>query len=114
MTDPNLKVIELDMTCKTKNNKTDCGVFAMRYMETYMGQTDRSYKTGFPKEGLPQDVMLDRIRSRYAHTILMSEINLKRNEIFECAKAYNKEPKETKHEDSVKACIIIANRLKNP
>jgi len=34
----NLEIILLDMPWKTNKNKTDCGVFVMRHMETYKGE----------------------------------------------------------------------------
>lgn len=56
----NEKVIpkRLEMAWRTVENKCDCGIFAMRYMETYAGQPISKWKPGFPKEGLPQENML--------------------------------------------------------
>ena len=113
MADPNLPVILLNMTSKTKENKNDCGIFAMRHLETYMGQPDGSYKSGFPKEGPTQIAMLEKVRSRYAYSILMSDINLKKNDILEYAKAYNKNPTEKRDQDAYNAFLVIKERLKN-
>ncbi|CAH1424021.1 unnamed protein product [Lactuca virosa] len=67
--DPDIKPQIPHLLCKTKDNKTNCGVFVMRYMETYMGETD--YKTGFPKEGT-QDALLDWVRTKYAYALISS------------------------------------------
>ncbi|CAH1415947.1 unnamed protein product [Lactuca virosa] len=98
------------MICKTKNNKRDCGVFVMRYMETYIGPTD--YKTGFPKEGA-EDELLDWVRTRYAYALINSKINFLKDDIMELAHEYNKQAKEKRESDQRKACAEIHKRLKD-
>lgn len=113
MSNPNLTINLLDMPWKTKNNKTDCGIFAMRHMETFKGQTDGKYSCGFPKEGGSQDVMLDRVRSKYAHRLIMSDINIMKNDILNLARDYSKVPKSKRNQDLQDASQIIQQRLQN-
>ncbi|CAH1416455.1 unnamed protein product [Lactuca virosa] len=108
--DPNIKPQIPHLICKTKDNKIDCGVFVMRYMETYMGET--KYKTGFPKEGT-QDALLDWVRTKYAYALINSEINLMKDDIMELAHEYNKQNKEKRESDQRKACAEIHKRLKD-
>ena len=111
MADPQIPVILQNMTWKTKKNKTDCGVFAMRHMETYMGEPDGSYKCGIVKEGLPQEMMLEKMRSKYVWSLLMSDLNVKREEIMEHAKTYSQLPEEQRKKHAFDACMIIRERL---
>lgn len=114
MKDPNLQINLLKMTCKTRNNKTDCGVFTMRYMETYQGQPDGVYKTGLPKENGYQDVLLERLRKKYAHRLIMSDINILKDEILEKARQYHKNTdKESRLKDAHNAAFAIKERLKD-
>jgi len=59
----------------TNNNHVDCGIFAMRHMECYMGQPDENWSCDLPNESGEQVVMLRRLRHRYASKILSHEMN---------------------------------------
>ncbi|KVI06841.1 Peptidase C48, SUMO/Sentrin/Ubl1, partial [Cynara cardunculus var. scolymus] len=41
----------VDMDWRTKKNFVDCGVFAMRHMETFFGSKSKDWKCGLVKEG---------------------------------------------------------------
>nr|KAJ0228453.1 hypothetical protein LSAT_V11C100010090 [Lactuca sativa] len=78
MADKNLTPIRLIMPWRTVYNKKDCGVFAMRHMESYFGEKGSKWKCGLPKEGTSQEKILEKLRMKYTTTILTSEINTKR------------------------------------
>ena len=61
----------------TNNNHVDCGIFAMRHMECYMGQPDENWSCDLPIESGEQVVKLRRLRHRYAAKILSHEMNEK-------------------------------------
>ncbi|GJX71363.1 hypothetical protein Tco_0308534 [Tanacetum coccineum] len=44
-----LKYVRL--TCQTNSKAANCGVYAMRHMETYMGNTKEKYECGLDVEG---------------------------------------------------------------
>ncbi|KAI3704203.1 hypothetical protein L1987_74418 [Smallanthus sonchifolius] len=58
---------------ETKNNFTDCGVFVMRHMETYMGYYDGKWDCGFPKVEKKIKSKITLLRKKYAVRILTCE-----------------------------------------
>ncbi|KAL4564718.1 hypothetical protein LXL04_028786 [Taraxacum kok-saghyz] len=63
---------------RTIYNKYDCGVFTMRHMETYFGESAASkWKPGFTKEGNFQNKLLEKLREKYAATLLLWRMNTK-------------------------------------
>ncbi|CAH1431616.1 unnamed protein product [Lactuca virosa] len=70
------------LTWSTVNNTTDCGIFTMRHMETFMGGNIRDFKTGFKSESLAQDNQLSRLRVIYLCKILNSDYNLLKDSIL--------------------------------
>nr|KAJ0216721.1 hypothetical protein LSAT_V11C300121420 [Lactuca sativa] len=61
-----IKPQRLEMSWRTVKNKVDCGVFAMRHMETYMGQPLSKWKPGLHKESAVQQTTLEKLRQKYA------------------------------------------------
>ena len=75
MTSEELSPRRLKMPWRTTLNNVDCGFFTMRHMETYFGESSASkWKAGFTKEGLYQQKLLDRLREKYAATMLLSRM----------------------------------------
>ena len=72
----------LNMHWRTKENVTDCGVFTMRHMETYMGGGAHGWLTGLAQESPVQDRKLFDLRKKYVTKMLLSENN-KRKEFVE-------------------------------
>ncbi|CAI9278963.1 unnamed protein product [Lactuca saligna] len=64
------------LSWSTVNNNTDCGIFTMRHMETFMGGNIRDFKTGCKSESLAQDNQLSRLRVIYLCKIINSDYNL--------------------------------------
>lgn len=46
----NVEITRLQMKWRTTNNSIDCGIFAMRHMETYKGNGVRSWDSKFAPE----------------------------------------------------------------
>ncbi|CAI9285150.1 unnamed protein product [Lactuca saligna] len=80
----------LEMSWRTVKNKVDCGVFAMRHMETYMGQPLSKWKPGLHKESAVQQTTLEKLRQRYAHIMLTSEINMLKAKVLDLVEKYKK------------------------
>ncbi|WOG82013.1 hypothetical protein DCAR_0101172 [Daucus carota subsp. sativus] len=70
----NLKPSYLVMPWQTIQNDTDCGLFLMRHMETYMGDA-KTWTSDLKPENYGQTTQLDKIRAKYCHAILASPLN---------------------------------------
>ncbi|KAJ9555072.1 hypothetical protein OSB04_009686 [Centaurea solstitialis] len=66
----------MEIKWRTRNNYTDCGVFCMRHMETYMGGGSRGWYTGFTAEGPGQKKQIENLRIKYCTKILLSDQNI--------------------------------------
>nr|KAJ0195054.1 hypothetical protein LSAT_V11C700375380 [Lactuca sativa] len=82
--------VRLTMPWRKIYNKVDSGVFAMRHMESYFGEKGSKWKCGLPKEGGSQEKIMEKLRMKYAATILTSEINTKRDDVLKAAYEYQK------------------------
>lgn len=68
----NQPIKRLALPWRDEENKVDCGVFAMRHMETYMGQRVCDWKIGL--SGLAAKA-IQNLRIKYVNTLLVSEAN---------------------------------------
>ncbi|KAL3644388.1 hypothetical protein CASFOL_012320 [Castilleja foliolosa] len=75
----------LKMHWRDENNRVDCGVYAMRHIETYMGGSLKSWRCGLSKNN-PR--MMKYLRVRYTAALLGSEINTHRDRVVAEAKKY--------------------------
>lgn len=66
----------------TKYNVIDCGVFAMRHMETYLFGGEYDDLCGLRREGKEQQQQLDGLRKKYAAKMLLNDLN-KKKAVFE-------------------------------
>lgn len=73
------------MISRTKKNKVDCGVFTMRHMETYMGEKDGKWNSGFGKEKCAKKVTLNFLRCKQAAKLILFETNEIASKILELA-----------------------------
>lgn len=71
-----VEVIREDFQWQSDKRPKDSGVFLMRHMEAYMGGLLSKWSCGLEKEGKKQNNMLDRLRKRYAATLMLSECNI--------------------------------------
>ncbi|XP_056698038.1 uncharacterized protein [Spinacia oleracea] len=71
------EIVLLEMPWKNRTNKTDCGVYAMRHMETYKG--NQTWNCGFKNTDEDKDFIC-KLRMRYGTEILLSVLN-KRHEL---------------------------------
>nr|GMD60403.1 uncharacterized protein LOC109155335 [Ipomoea batatas] len=83
----------LRMSWRDNNNKVDCGVFAMRHMETYMGKGTKGWDCGLEKENKEQ---LNNTRVKYLAGIVNSPINEFREDCMEDARQFKKASKAKK------------------
>ncbi|KAK1401976.1 hypothetical protein POM88_001581 [Heracleum sosnowskyi] len=85
-----LKPSYLSMPWQTKSNSADCGIFVMRHMETYKGDT-KNWETELRNEGFGQYKQIIKLRSKYNNAIMSSNINERKDEIMaEAQKLFKK------------------------
>ncbi|MFS8024994.1 hypothetical protein Hanom_Chr16g01469831 [Helianthus anomalus] len=71
------EIFRQKMDWRTTSNVVDCGIFAMRHMETYMGVI-ADWRSGFVKEDAPnqlQQRQLNEMRAKYVVKILLHSEN---------------------------------------
>ncbi|CAI9285881.1 unnamed protein product [Lactuca saligna] len=107
-----IKPQRLEMSWRTVKNKVDCGVFAMRHMETYMGKPLSKWKPGLHKESAVQQTILEKLRQRYAYIMLTSEINMLKAKVLDLAEKYQKVEFKVRTDHAYKAMQTIQKRLK--
>ncbi|KAL8232115.1 hypothetical protein R6Q57_001893 [Mikania cordata] len=95
----NLKPKKLEMPWQTENNFVDCGIFAMRHMETYKAKEMKEWKEdcGILEEssGKQHDQLLD-LRLKYLSKILLSDINILYDEVTKEVKKFEELDEEVK------------------
>ncbi|PWA52673.1 hypothetical protein CTI12_AA451070 [Artemisia annua] len=84
----NYKVANVKMPWQTNNNYVDCGIFAMRHMETYLGNKD--FDAGFVKEGKEQKKHIEDLRKKYLTKILLSDQNENRHVVESDVEEYQR------------------------
>lgn len=99
------------MTWKTSNNWNDCAIFAIRHMETYKGGGLVQWKTGFKMEGAEQLEQLRKLRRRYCMKILMSEVNVMKNDISNHVIRYLTMPDAQRRSMYQNAMMKLSERL---
>ena len=83
----------------------------MRNMEVYKGETEQHYNNGIPVESNHQKDLLSSMRSKYLHTILLSHINLQKEQVLEKAWKYAQlGPKKIEYDRKL-ADLAIDTRL---
>nr|GMD48528.1 uncharacterized protein LOC109149952 [Ipomoea batatas] len=75
----NFKPTRMRMSWRDTTNKVDCAIYAMRHMETYMGEVSHTWDCGLEKGNR---VQLRKLRQKYMHDILMSDLNSHRGLII--------------------------------
>ncbi|KAL4561566.1 hypothetical protein LXL04_033735 [Taraxacum kok-saghyz] len=91
----NVEPQRLKMNWRTRGNYNDCGVFCMRHMETYMGDSSGNWSCGLHKESAKQQQEIDYLRLKYLTNILLSGINQLRDKIIaQTEKFAKKSPQE--------------------
>ncbi|KAD1982854.1 hypothetical protein E3N88_42070 [Mikania micrantha] len=95
----NLKPKKLEMPWQTEKNFVNCGIFALRHMETYMGKEMKEWKKdrGILEEssGKQHDQLLD-LRYKYLSKILLSDINILHDEVTKEVKKFEELDEEVK------------------
>ncbi|KAJ0554463.1 putative Ulp1 protease family catalytic domain, papain-like cysteine peptidase superfamily [Helianthus annuus] len=69
----------------TRENFTDCGIFAMRHMEAYFGSS-KPLNCGFNNKESEQQEQIKNLRMKYAAKILLSDANLLKRKVIEDAR----------------------------
>nr|GEX83511.1 hypothetical protein [Tanacetum cinerariifolium] len=100
------KIKRMKISWRTTRNSTDCGVFTMLHMESYIG-AEGEWKCGRAKESKKQNEQLNSPRSKFAAKIILSEFNLLMEKFMQLVQAF-----EQKTEEERKKTIddAIANR----
>ncbi|GKB45616.1 hypothetical protein Tco_0896369 [Tanacetum coccineum] len=80
----------LKLKWKTKANVKDCGIFTMLHMESYMGQTAKTWDCGLVAESKQQCDMLRQLRFKFATKILLHEINVHAQKMIRYAEEFDK------------------------
>ena len=102
------RVYNLKMSWQTKNNYVDCGIFAMRHMETYSGNKD--FDAGFLPEGKEQNKQIEDLRKKYLTKILLSEHNQNRQVVEKEIEEYQRLSLRDKRLLQNNSAKTIANR----
>ncbi|KAL8256283.1 hypothetical protein R6Q59_031350 [Mikania micrantha] len=86
----------LSMPWRTLNNSVDCGVFAMRHMETFKGTSVKEWKCGLTVESDEQQRQLNDLRIKYLAKILLSDISIHKSQVVSEMRAYVNLPNDVK------------------
>lgn len=73
----NMPIQRMKLPWRDVDNKVDCGVYAMRHMETYMGQRLKEWKIGLDVNA---GKTLQELRVKYCKVLLTSAANYQRRE----------------------------------
>ena len=99
---------------RTVDNKVDCGIFTMRRMESYFGEAAMSkWKMGLGKETPSQGKDLENLRKKYASTILLSELNTKRDNVLDRAREYQKVDPVIRRKHADESRFLVEDRVNN-
>uniref|UniRef100_A0A803N3I1 Ubiquitin-like protease family profile domain-containing protein n=1 Tax=Chenopodium quinoa TaxID=63459 RepID=A0A803N3I1_CHEQI len=82
----NYEIKLVDMPWRTLDNNVDCGIYAMRHMETYFGK--RKWNCGLRADNFDA---LKALRMQYAYEILVDQVNKRHADFSMKAKKYFKE-----------------------
>ncbi|GJU08363.1 ulp1 protease family, C-terminal catalytic domain-containing protein [Tanacetum coccineum] len=91
----------------TTKNHVDCGVFLMIHMESYIGEPAARWNVGLCTESHTQDSLLRRMRYKIAAKILLHELNIHSQKMFDLAYKF-----ETENDEHSRISIIV-NAIKN-
>ncbi|PWA49141.1 hypothetical protein CTI12_AA484260 [Artemisia annua] len=91
---------------KTNDNHVDCGVFAMIHMESYVGEPVKDWDAGLCQESDMQVSLLRRMRFKIATKILLHELNLHSQKMYDLAFQFQ----EIEEQQRIS---IIVNAIKN-
>lgn len=83
---PRVQASKKKVDWATKENFTDCGVFVMRHMEMYQG-TDGQFDCGFSNKESEQRAQIVGLRMKYGARILLSDVNVLKQNVMGDAKA---------------------------
>ncbi|KAI3744508.1 hypothetical protein L1987_57591 [Smallanthus sonchifolius] len=84
------EINRVEMPWRMLHNKVDCGIFAMRHMETFIGST--TWQCGFDpeKELEKQTRQITELRYKYVSMILLLDLNNFKDQLLEYAKEFSK------------------------
>ncbi|KAM0048460.1 putative 1,3-beta-glucan synthase [Helianthus debilis subsp. tardiflorus] len=81
--------VRVKMHWQTSKNGTDCGIFTMRHMETYMSTYRKIWVTDFNDESENQQAQINDLRYKYLAKILLSDVNHERNTVNRLAREFD-------------------------
>ncbi|XP_021775964.1 uncharacterized protein LOC110739794 [Chenopodium quinoa] len=84
------KTRNLSMSWKSNKNKHDCGVFLLKHMETYEGESVKQWNSGLELDNFDQ---MKKLRVEYCGKIITAEVNEERNKVIRRSKKWSKENK---------------------
>lgn len=91
------EIVRLEMPWRTTSNRTDCGIFTIRHMETYMGEDEKAWRCGFGLEvEKVQKAQIEDLRKKYAAKILLNDVNELREFVIEDMQKYHQLPANQK------------------
>ncbi|GJR47912.1 ulp1 protease family, C-terminal catalytic domain-containing protein [Tanacetum coccineum] len=92
---------------RTATNQVDCGFFAMIHMESYIGEPAARWDVGLCTESEKQVSLLRRMRFKIATNILLHELNIHSQKMFDLDFKF-----ETENDEQTRISIIV-NAIKN-
>ncbi|GKA63303.1 hypothetical protein Tco_0762909 [Tanacetum coccineum] len=100
----------LDATSIMYDTSKNCGVFAMRHMETYRGEGDYGDLCCLKKEGPEQLRQINELRYKYTAKILLADCNKAKSKFEQETYAFKTVPVEEKKRLRAEACEKIKQR----
>ncbi|MFS7903366.1 hypothetical protein Hanom_Chr01g00023211 [Helianthus anomalus] len=74
--------VRLEISWATIGNYEDCGIYAMRHMETWMGITEDRWDVGFPTKMAKAKKKIAQLMKKYGVKLITSEANKHREHIL--------------------------------
>lgn len=84
--------VRAEMKWRTTDNVTDCGVFLMLHMESYMGEEIQKWNCGLSHTKHIQSKQLANLRRKFATKLILSDINMIKTHFLDLVNDFFKKP----------------------
>ncbi|CAI9304483.1 unnamed protein product [Lactuca saligna] len=85
-----IKASVMKMTWKVEKEGSDCGVYLMRHMESYMGENEGRWDCGFTRKKQTDLLALNNLRIKYMARLMKSEYKKHKSMLEKDAEAYER------------------------
>ncbi|CAI9266975.1 unnamed protein product [Lactuca saligna] len=80
----------MNITWRVANEGSDCGVYLMRHMESYMGECERHWDCGFIGKKQSDVIALNYLRVKYMARLMKADYNKYKSMLERDAEAYDR------------------------